>query len=205
MGARIAVNFQRILGQGPHTLKAEEDALGKASQFVTNAAKSYVDASHYEISMALAFQRDATISDYSDLKLLYSYKTSMKLSVELNGEVMLNDRSTAASGMHLERLRGYAFEADLTTGKFANDAADFTAAAKFTQPTGQLRDERSVQAKLDLYLLRGVTVPVSLSYTNHTDDPTQPNRSHVRVNVGLSLDADALMGVARQGASNPTS
>jgi len=202
--AQLNDQDQAKLQDVARSLDIEGQALQGASDFITAEAKKYVAEAHPEFSLAYAFQRDITPADFSDLKLLFSYKTASNYSVELNGEVMLNDRSTAANGTRLERLRGYAFEADLTMGKFANNLADFTAAAKLTRPTGDLRDERSVQAKLDLYLLRGVTVPVSLSYTNHTDDPTQPNRSQVRVNVGLSLDADALMGAAGKGASAPT-
>jgi hypothetical protein len=115
--------------------------------------------------------------------------------------VMINTHRLDPAGQELDRVRAYAFEGGLTLGKFANDSLDFTAAAKWERPMGESQDLRSFQAKLNLYLAQGITIPFSLTYTNSTIDPNSTQstgKSRVRLNVGLSLSGDALMGVARR-------
>jgi len=175
-------------------IEIQQGAFAAASDLVAAEAKQYLEAPHTEVSFAYSFQRDATISDFSDFKLIAAYKTGLNLSANLNGEIMLNNNRTDPSGKRLDTIRAYSLEGDLTFGKFANDMFDFTAAAKWTRPQGGARDERFAQAKLNLYLIRSMTIPISLTYSDKPEDST---RSRVRFNVGLSMDADALMGAAR--------
>ncbi len=181
-------------------LDQEANALAAASEVVKNATKAYLEAPHPQFSLAYIYQRDVEVSDFSTLKGLFGYQTEGKLSANLNGEVMFNNHRTDAAGLAIDRIRAYSVEAGLTLGKFANDALDFTAGAKWMRPQGESRDIRSFQAKLNLYLTHGVTIPFSLTYANGTEDASTPEsgRSRVRLNVGFALTGDALMGVARR-------
>jgi hypothetical protein len=176
-------------------LAAEETAFAGASQLLTKEAKKYLEEeAHPMYSVAYSFERDPTISDFSDVKAIFGYKAGAKLTFNLNGEVMLNNNRATADGTQLERVRAYSVAGDLTLGKFANDTADFTLAAKLTRPQGEAHNMASAQAKLNLYMVRGITIPVALTYSNRTESS---DRSRVRLNVGVSLDGDTVMGIAR--------
>lgn len=175
-------------------LSAESKALAAATQLVAVKAKLYIDAPRPQLSLSYAYQRDAMEGDFSSLKVLSGYKNA-RLSFNLNGEVMVNNDRLAPNGTERDRVRAYSAETGLTFGKFAKDAADFTAAAKFMRPEGDSHDMRFVQAKLNLYLIQGVTIPVALTYANRTEDSP---RSHLRLNVGFSLNGDSFLGVARK-------
>jgi len=182
-------------------LTQEANALAAASEIVTTATQAYLDAPHPQFSLAYTYQRDPEVSDFSVFKGLFGYKADGKLSANFNGEVMVNNNRTDVAGQALDRIRAYSVEAGLTLGKFANDALDFTAGGKWIRPMGESRDIRSFQAKLNLYLKNGITLPFSLTYANDTVDPnsTQSSgKSRVRLNVGFALTGDALMGVARR-------
>jgi len=182
------------LAQLAASLELERKALAAFSEQLAEAAKTYLEAPHWEFSFAYAYERDATISDFSDLKVIAAYKTPASLTANLNGEVTLNANPKDPAGKRLDTVRAYSIEGDLTFGKYANNTFDFTAASKWTRPKGTSRNEAFAQAKLNLYMIRGMTIPISLTYSNRTEDS---NKSRVRFNVGLAMDADALMGAAR--------
>jgi hypothetical protein len=71
---------------------------------------------------------------------------------------------------------------------------DLSVDAKVNRLKMEGRTLTSVQAKSNIYLVRGVTVPLSVTYSNGTDEV---KKSQLRFNASLSFSADAFMGVAR--------
>jgi len=176
--------------------------LAKASRRIDEEAKAYLNAPHPQFSIAYALLRDPTDSDtasthLSEVKAILGYDTGANLSFSLNLEALLNNDRTGADGIRLDRVRSYSAASDLTIGRFAQNAADFTLAARLTRPEGPFHQMLSAQAKLNLYLIRGITIPVALTYSNRTEDSP---KSVVRFNVGLSINGDSLLGLAKNNS-----
>ncbi len=150
-----------------------------------------------QLALSYAYVRDSVIDDYSRVKLLFSYDSPGVVTVNLNADVSLNSSSSSTAGVDLERLRSYSVEAGLTLGRFANSTVDLTFAAKYQRDRAQSLDKKYWQAKANLYLTKGLTIPLAVTYTNHTDDTGQ---SQTRFSLGLSLTADAFLGVANRFA-----
>src|SRR5207249_1077937 len=131
-------------------------------------------------------------------KLLLAAESTEKLSGNLNAEIALNHHQTSADGTSIDRVRSYALELALTLGRYAGGSVDFSAAGKVMRAKLDDRTIASFQARSNLYLARGLTVPIALTYANHTDGSP---KSQVRLNFGLSLDADAFLGAARSHGS----
>jgi len=121
---------------------------------------------------------------------LVAYDTGERFSVNANGEVALN-HSTPPGG---STVRAYAGEASLTLGRFAGNALDLTAAAKVGHAKASSLTTTAFQAKANIYVASAVIIPLALTYANHTEDSL---KSKLRLNIGLALNADALLGIAR--------
>jgi hypothetical protein len=150
-----------------------------------------------ELSLAGSYQRSPEDSDFYSIKLLGAYNRTTQFSLNVDAELMLNASRTSHDGTPLDRTRAYSFDGGFTYGKFAHDAADLSLTAKLMRPQGSAQDMQFAQLKLNLYLARGVTVPIALTYANRTEDSP---KSSLRLNVGFSVSADNFMGAAR-GAS----
>jgi hypothetical protein len=183
------------------TLGNEEKALADASQRIDEEAKAYLNAPHPQFSITYSLLRDPMSStsntDLSEVKAILGYAAGAKLSFNLNAEVMLNNNQTTADGNRLDHVRSYSAAGDLTFGKFADGATDFTMAVKVTRPEGGSHQMASAQVKLNLYLARGITVPLALSYSNRTENSP---KSVIHFNVGLSALADTLLGMAKNNS-----
>lgn len=167
--------------------EATRVALAKA---IAPEAKTWVAAGP-QLSVVYGYNRGGAEPDFSRVKLLFEYASGERLSVNFNAELALNH----ASGAGRDRIRSYAGEAGLTLGRFANNALDLTAAARVDHPTGGGQTITALQAKANIYLTQALTVPLALTYANRTE--TSPE-SRLRLNIGLGLNADALIGIARR-------
>jgi len=176
------------------SIETELTVRTSAIQAAVKHAQEIIDKPRPQLAFSYGYQRDATTSDYSVFKVILGYKNTPKLAYHLNAEWDINNKSASSTGAALERSRAYSVAADLTMGKFANDSCDFTAAAKWMHPMGE-RYMAFAQAKLNLYLTRGVTIPIALTYANRTE---QSDHSSLRFNAGVAISGDSFLGIARK-------
>lgn len=179
------------LGEVVASVVEEESTRLGLAKAIASEAKTWVAAGP-ELSVVYGFNRDASASDFSRIKLIFGYDSGERMSVNLNAEVCLNHapQTEAVGG----RVRAYSGEAGLTLGRFASNTVDLTMAAKVLHARATGQTTTALQAKANLYLSPAVTVPLALTYANHTDDSP---RSRLRLNVGLAINADALLGIAK--------
>jgi hypothetical protein len=144
-----------------------------------------------QLSILYGYNRDPSTSDYSRIKILFAYDTGERFCVNANAEVALNHSTPDPGG---STVRSYAGEASLTLGRFAGNAVDLTAAAKVGHAKASSLTTSAFQAKANIYLASAVVIPLALTYANHTDDSL---KSKLRFNIGLALNGDALLGIAR--------
>lgn len=148
-----------------------------------------------QLAVSYAYVRDVTVVDYSRCKVLLGYVKPGVLSANLNVDVTLNNSLVSGTGASLERVRNYALEASLTLGRFANNAVDLGFALQYQRDRMISLDKKYWQVATNLYLVKGVTIPLSVTYTNHADDT---GTSQTRFSIGLALNADAFLGVSNQ-------
>ncbi|HKA37414.1 MAG TPA: hypothetical protein VKH43_11390 [Thermoanaerobaculia bacterium] len=167
----------------------EETVRVSLSKAIAGEAARWLPAGP-QLSILYGYNRDPSTSDYSRIKVLFAYDTGERFSVNANGEVALN-HSTPPGG---STVRAYAGEASLTLGRFAGNALDLTAAAKVGHAKASSLTTTAFQAKANIYVASAVIIPLALTYANHTEDSL---KSKLRLNIGLALNADALLGIAR--------
>jgi hypothetical protein len=175
------------------SIMSEQATRSTAMKRIADEAKSWIQQGA-ELSLAYGYERDPTIADYSDLKLLFAYQSVLPLTANVNFDLALNNRRTSAAGVRLKTIRSYSGEGSLTLGRFAGNLLDFSFNAKIDRLQMASRTTTAVQAKSNIYLLKGVTIPLSITYSNGTDEV---KKSQVRFNASLSFSGDAFMGVAR--------
>ncbi len=144
-----------------------------------------------QLSFAVSVHRDATIADYSTLKILYAYDMNSKLTLNLNGEGNFNNDRHPASGTALDRVRSYAIEAGGTLGRFKEKHYDATFGAKIW------RDESSggktivtASWKNTLYVSSSLQVPISLTYASRD---VENMKKGIQLSGGLGSLLDHLL------------
>lgn len=168
-----------------------DDALAVAIQEYDASVKKYLQSTP-ELSLSYDYQRDATISDYSTLKLLFGYEGVPKTSLNLNATLDVNNNRTDPKGMALDRVRSYGVEAGATFGRFVENKSDLVFDGKVSRLKDAKKTSVALEAKTDFYLTGAITIPLALTYANRTDTD---NHSRLRLNVGLSLNGDTLLGI----------
>jgi hypothetical protein len=178
-------------------LLTEETVLAAAERRISEITSAYRKDGP-QLSLAYDYRRDSETVDTSVLKLLFGYESKPALSANLNATLELNNDRSTSSGVILSRVHAYNAEASLTFGPYAHNAVDLTAAGNIKRDKDAKHTAATAQAKLNLRFLRGVTIPVALTYASRTE---LSGRSQLRVNVGIAIQGDALIGIARSGGT----
>ena len=173
-------------------MAAAENTADFAVAAIDTITKDYLAQNQKnQLSFSVAVRRDAALSDFTTLKLLYARDVSSKLTFNLNGEGILNNDDVKADGSKIDRVRSYAIEAGGTIGRFKQNRLDATFGAKIW------RDEDSggktvvtASWKNTLYLTSTLQVPVSLTYANRAVANMQKG---VQFNAGVGALVDHLL------------
>ena len=188
-GVAIDPQHQKAIATCADAILVKEAA---ANQFVTNMAAlsaAYVALNKaHQLSIAASTHRDATIDDFSTLKILYGRNTVPKLSLNLNGEANFNQHHNAKN---LHQLRSFAVEGGLTMGRFNEGRFDATVSGKlWRNADSQDRNVGVVQVKGNVYLANSLVLPVSLSYASK---PVDTIRKGFQINLGIASLLDSFL------------
>jgi hypothetical protein len=142
----------------------------------------------HQFSVAGSAHRDATIDDYTTIKLLYGNNAAPKLSLNLNGEVDFNQHATHKK---LHSVRSFAIEAGSTIGRFNEGRFDATISAKLWRSNDtQNKNVGVFQLKGNVYLSSALALPISISFANQ---PVETIQKGWQINLGVASLLDAYL------------
>ncbi|HWS73300.1 MAG TPA: hypothetical protein VN605_14405, partial [Thermoanaerobaculia bacterium] len=142
----------------------------------------------HQLSLAGAAHRDATIDDYTTVKLLYGNNAAPKLSLNFNGEVDFNQHPTHKN---LHSVRSFALEAGSTIGRFNEGRFDATISGKLWRNSDTKDKNVGVfQLKGNLYLSSAMVLPLSISFANQQVETIQKGW---QINLGVASLLDAYL------------
>jgi hypothetical protein len=149
----------------------------------------------HQLAIAGSAHRDATIDDYTTIKLLYANATMPKLTLNLNGEADFNQHPESKK---LHSLRSFAVELGSTIGRFNEGRFDATISGKLWRNNDTANRNVGVfQLKGDLYLANALALPVSISFASQ---PVETIRKGWQINLGIASLLDAYL---TQSFKNP--
>jgi hypothetical protein len=164
--------------------------------------KAYVAQNkHFQASASYLFTRDATLSDYSSLKVLLARDNSPNgISYNLNAQVDVNKNTgprttTTSEGVSttvdLRKIRGYSIETGATLGRFSDGRGDATFSLKWLLPSGAgAKSSVTGQGQVNVHLNTMITVPIALSYNSRSTDTVKKG---LQLNFGVSSLLDAFL------------
>lgn len=142
----------------------------------------------HQLSLAGGAHRDATVDDYTTVKLLYGNDAAPKLSLNLNGEMNFNQHATHKK---LHSIRSFAVEAGSTIGRFDEGRFDATLSGKLWRNSDTKNHNVGVfQLKGNLYLNSAMALPISISFANQ---PVETIRKGWQINIGVASLLDAYL------------
>jgi hypothetical protein len=144
----------------------------------------------HQLSLAYQLERHPDDTDVSHAKIVYAYLLGDGLSINANADVSVNNELTKPDGTSRSRL--HAFDAELAVNIPTPAALDgLTIGAKVERLKDTSKTTVSAQAKTSLHLTDSLQVPIALTYRNRTETSDE---SGVRLNIGLAVNADHLLG-----------
>jgi hypothetical protein len=142
----------------------------------------------HELSIAGSAQRDATIDDFTTVKLLYGNNAAPKLSLNFNGEVNFNQHP---SHKKLHSVRSFALEAGSTIGRFNEGRFDATISGKLWRNNDTKNKNVGVfQMKGNLYVTSALALPISISFAN---EPVETIQKGWQINIGVASLLDGYL------------
>jgi hypothetical protein len=142
----------------------------------------------HQLSLAGAAHRDATIDDYTTVKLLYGNNAAPKLSLNFNGEINFNQHATHKK---LHSVRSFALEAGSTIGRFNEGRFDATLSGKLWRNNDTKNKNAGVfQLKGNLYLNSAMALPVSITFANQQIETIQKGW---QINLGVASLLDGYL------------
>ncbi len=192
--ARLSPQELEALTPVVQAIVAEELSRSEVGAVIEREAQTWCQRGP-ELSLDYGFTRDSTTSDYSRGKVLFAYDSGEQLTINLNAELAVNHQGHTPAGVHLKRVRSYTVEAAITLGPFAHNDMDASMGLRVVHPEGASRPQTSAQLQTRIHLSSVLTVPVAVTYMSRS-----PTTSHevTRVEVGLSLSGDAVLGLGRK-------
>jgi len=188
----------------PSLKDAQVSALGAVKDF-QDFLKSL--SSKPVASVAYSNVRDTTSSTYSVFKFLLEKTESDVMQLDFNASASLYSNPNPA--LNQQRVRDYAAALDwsgkLGRSPFATmegneSQVTFSFSGRYQRllenrhVPGKKADLASAQAKLEIPLFAGATIPLSITYSNANEIST---KDRVRFNFGLNFDTDKLYQLLR--------
>ena len=144
--------------------------------------------------------RDTTSGSYSDLKFLYEQGTSatMKLVFNIGASLYSNPNRTLSQQTVRDYATALSWEGTAGRTPFATQEADqsqitFSFSGSYQRLlenrhiAGKKADIASAQGKLEIPVFTGVSLPLSLTYSNADE---LASKDHVRFNFGFNFDTE---------------
>lgn len=162
------------------------------------------------LTLAYTNKREAAGSDYSNLRMLFSKKTTEGMSVVANGGLSFYHRPDGA--LNQQRVRDIAatlsFEGTAGRSPFLLEGEDenpitFAFTGRYQRMfenrgvAGKKADIAVAQFKVEVPVFMGMSLPFSVTYANATE---LVKEDHVRANFGFTLDMDKLKQALLLGA-----
>lgn len=191
------VILQRCVTALDRQSKADESA----RTHLTTITKAYLkSANKLQLSVAGLFQRDPTLSDFYEFKVLTDYNPSAgstsggeqtSMTANLNGQVDFNSHRSTSSGTSIHQLRSWSVEGAANTPRILNQKLDATLSVKGTRAKDAgARTSAIAQAKVNLHINGTLTLPIGISYANRETDTIKKG---LQFNIGFNALLDKFL------------
>lgn len=204
--SRLSEEQLQQLGLQADQVSASNAALARAKSDLKSAIKDVIDVP--VLSAAYTNHKALVGSNYSEGKLLFQYRVNLPLTLfpepfDLLGNADISFFHDPDESMNQDSLRSFGaglgaeFAFDNPFVGFASDADLSSITLLFAGRVSRLETEEDeagyAQAKLEIPVAAGLTLPLSVTYASRTEENTE---DEVRGNFGFTLDTDKLYALA---------
>jgi hypothetical protein len=185
---QLSQDQQAALGDCAQAMLSQASASVSAAKKLKSLADAYLEQNgKHQLSVAGSYQRDAKVSDYSTLKILYANNPDASRSTNFNASIDVNHERHDSSSAAIKRIRNYAAEFGVTRARPMEKDMDLSLSAKLNRDNDSGKSVVLVQGKMDLRFQGGVKLPLSLTYATKATSTIQKG-FHFSVGMGALMD-----------------